>query len=508
MTPRKWLAWSLAAAVLLAPTLAQAGTLTVFYLVRHAEKAAGGGDVPLAPEGVRRAVELRDVLQNAPLAAIYTTGLTRTRETAAPVADDSNLGLRPYPEDPATSVADWAAELAARHEGQQVLIVGHSGAMSDEYSIPSIAAALSGAQVAAIPEAEYDNLYVVTIHKGELGGETRELTRQRYGTLERVGALRIAPGGEPVFEAGDISAIVADGTRLVIGADEGDSIQVLRRAADGAYLPGAPLPLGGEDELDIEGIARGADQTYYVVGSHSRRRKAVDPFDAESLEREYAKNRERMLADEIGSEKSRTRLYRFKFDPAGAPGDWPPADLDDIRLRDVFQAHPVLSAFEPLPSKENGIDVEGIAADGDDLFLGFRGPVLRNGFVPVLRLRFDEQDDNEILYVNLDGRGIRDLVRVEDGFLIIAGPVGDAPLSYLLYHWDGADTLPGVRGVGEPARGTITLLGRIPTPAGGKAEGLALLDQSDGAYEVVIAYDSVDGGGLQVLRAPRPGPSS
>jgi broad specificity phosphatase PhoE len=505
---RRLTAWCLAGAVLLTPALAQAGTLTVFYLVRHAEKLGGGGDLSLAPEGVRRADELRSVLQNAPLAAIYTTGLKRTQETAAPIARDSNLALRSYPPEPETAVSDWAAELVARHEGQQVLIVGHSGAMSDPYSIASIAAALSEVPVAAIPETEYDNLYVVTVHRDELGGETCELTRNRYGALEPLRPLAIARDAQPIFEADDISAIVADGSRLVIAADEGASIQVLRAAADGSYVPSPPLSLGGEDEVDIEGLARAADHTYYVVGSHSRRRKAVDLFGAESWERKYAKNRERMLAEEIDSETGRTRLYRFTFDPAGDTDDWPPADLTDIRLRDVFEQHPVLSAFVELPSKENGIDIEGIAVDGDAILLGFRGPVLRNGFAPVLRLRFEEQDDNEILYVNLDGRGIRDLLKVEDGFLIVAGPVGDSPLSYLLYHWDGADTLPGVRSAGDPARGATTLLGRIPTPAGGKAEGIALLGETAGEYELLIAYDSVDGGGLQVLRAPRPAPGS
>jgi broad specificity phosphatase PhoE len=222
---RRLTAWCLAGAVLLTPALAQAGTLTVFYLVRHAEKLGGGGDVSLTPEGVRRADELQSVLQNAPLAAIYTTGLKRTQETAAPIARDSNLALRSYPPEPETSVSDWAAELVARHEGQQVLIVGHSGAMSDPYSIASIAAALSEVPVPAIPETEYDNLYVVTVHRDELGGETRELTRNRYGTLESLSTLAIAQGDQPIFEAADISAIVADGSRLVIAADEGASIQ-------------------------------------------------------------------------------------------------------------------------------------------------------------------------------------------------------------------------------------------------------------------------------------------
>ena len=36
-----------------------------------------------------------------------------------------------------------------------------------------------------------------------------------------------------------------------------------------------------------------------------------------------------------------------------------------------------LGPFRKIPSKENGFDVEGIAARGSRLLLGLRGPVLR-----------------------------------------------------------------------------------------------------------------------------------
>ena len=103
------MAWCLASAVLLAPALAEAGTLTVFYLVRHAEKLAGGGDPSLAPEGVRRARELQSVLQNAPIAAVYAKRFKRTQETAATLASDSNLLLRSSAPGSGASVSAWAA---------------------------------------------------------------------------------------------------------------------------------------------------------------------------------------------------------------------------------------------------------------------------------------------------------------------------------------------------------------------------------------------------------------
>ena len=47
--------------------------------------------------------------------------------------------------------------------------------------------------------------------------------------------------------------------------------------------------------------------------------------------------------------------------------------------------------------------------------------------VPVLRFRFDDPEGSYGLrYVNLGGRGIRDIARVKDGFLLLAGPEGQA----------------------------------------------------------------------------------
>src|SRR6266508_350209 len=76
-----------------------------------------------------------------------------------------------------------------------------------------------------------------------------------------------------------------------------------------------------------------------------------------------------------------------------------------------------------VASKENRVDIEGLAVKDGRLYFGFRGPVLRDGWVPILVTAWDDVDAAEVRYVQLDGRGIRDIAVVDDGFLILAGPV-------------------------------------------------------------------------------------
>jgi 2,3-bisphosphoglycerate-dependent phosphoglycerate mutase len=76
-------------------------------LVRHGEsqpavagqafpEVDGHADPPLDPEGEREAEAVADRLEQEEVAAIYTTGLTRTRQTAAPLA--ARLGIEPVEE--------------------------------------------------------------------------------------------------------------------------------------------------------------------------------------------------------------------------------------------------------------------------------------------------------------------------------------------------------------------------------------------------------------------------
>ena len=75
---------------------------------------------------------------------------------------------------------------------------------------------------------------------------------------------------------------------------------------------------------------------------------------------------------------------------------------------------------------------------------------------------------------------------MENGFLLIAGPVNDAPGPFRLWWWDGEDQIPGK---GREIRSAV-MLGEISTPGGAKAEGLTLLSQQDRQAEIIVLYET------------------
>ena len=290
----------------------------------------------------------------------------------------------------------------------------------------------------------------------------------------------------------DVSAVAVVGDLLVIGTDEGNAVQVLRPDGGRHYRVTAEVPLNPTgDEVDVEGIACDG-RTVYVLGSHACVRPNLSDDDA------YAENRRRIATSD--RQDGRDRLFRFALDADGQPGP-----VEQTSLRPFIDKDPVLRTFARVPSKENGIDAEGVAVHDGRLFVGFRGPVLRGNHVPVLTCTFAATiRDAALRFVNLGGRGFRDLVRVKKGFLILAGPVGDGPGSFRLYFWDGGDCLPGARADGDEPAGRVELLCKVPAEAGEKPEGLAVLDESKAAYELLVVYDGAKDGGATRFRVRRP----
>jgi hypothetical protein len=151
----------------------------------------------------------------------------------------------------------------------------------------------------------------------------------------------------------------------------------------------------------------------------------------------------------------------------------------------VLESDEVLGPFFDMPGKENGVDIEGVAVQGGRLYIGFRGPVLRGNFVPVVTLEFDDPEDYALKFVQLGGRGIRDLVAVENGFLVLAGPVGDGDGSYRLYFWNGQDCVPG----DQKSTGEITNLGDLATQPGKKPEGITVMSESPAEWRLLVVSD-------------------
>ena len=310
---------------------------------------------------------------------------------------------------------------------------------------------------------------------------------------------------------------------LVVGSDERSHIQILKRArgTDFRLLPNGNVPLATEEsEIDIEGIARYQDYTW-VIGSHSLKRKKAKSRD--ELDQKMRKgdelteshNHDRIPT--VAVEPTREWLYRLKISDGGTVE---PGSILRGSLRDIFANHPVLSRFRNIPSKENGIDIEGLAVipSGDQekttLLVGLRGPVLRGPLAVVLKVsaKEDEADNGkrvlkvklkDTYYLSLGGRGIRgmsEMDRQEDGYLVLAGPVGDEPTPYVLYHWNGEDTVPEIDTL--EAEKNVTELCQIPAPEGepaAKAEGVQFLREGNGRVEFLVVYDSAINGAPTVF---------
>lgn len=171
---------------------------TVVIVTRHAEKAPNGVNPNLAdPEGdvvgLARADHLAELAVPAQVAAAYATEWCRTAQTAQPTAQPLALTLQlmdsTHPESGVgacnppitvptvvlpstlTTPGQLAAQVLASHEGQVVLVVGHSN------TVPAIVEALSGTSpcptylpldatnACIIPDTEYRHLFVVTVPK-------------------------------------------------------------------------------------------------------------------------------------------------------------------------------------------------------------------------------------------------------------------------------------------------------------------------------------------------------
>lgn len=138
----------------------QATTTLIF--VRHADTdmaMSANSDPPLNALGRQRAELLADFLQDidvvASVDAIYTSGLRRTQQTAAPLSE--RLGIE-------VNIADhyqieaFMGHVLKAHKGNIVLIVSHSDIIA-----PLVEELHGSKNIPQIEQNEYHNIYIVTI---------------------------------------------------------------------------------------------------------------------------------------------------------------------------------------------------------------------------------------------------------------------------------------------------------------------------------------------------------
>ena len=241
----------------------------------------------------------------------------------------------------------------------------------------------------------------------------------------------------------DASAAVGLGTsHFVVADDESDVLRIYKR---GAPMPVASVDLtdhlrnraanGETSEADIEGAAKIGSRIYWI-SSHARKGKdgTVDT------------HRQRFFATEVvgganpPSVKAVGAAYEFLLKNL----------LADSRFA------PLVEAAALGPETERGLNIEGLAATADGkLLIGFRNPrpggkalvvpllnpapVVDSGAAPVF---------GDLVRLDLGGRGIRSMERLENEFVIAAGPHGPADSNavqpaFALFRWSGvADQSP------------------------------------------------------------------
>jgi hypothetical protein len=162
-------------------------------------------------------------------------------------------------------------------------------------------------------------------------------------------------------------------------------------------------------------------------------------------------------------------------------------------LRRSLRNDAYLERFLKLPSKENGLDIEGCALLGGRLFLGLRGPVLDSHAIilelPCLGTLPDMRRKPIRHFLALGGFGIRGLARHGAALLVLAGPVTAAPGEFHIHRWrpGAADRIREPEAVHD-----------FPyTPE--KPEGLCVLNRK-GRDGLLIVYDSPDGSRIDGTR--------
>ncbi len=307
----------------------------------------------------------------------------------------------------------------------------------------------------------------------------------------------------------NLSAVRGEGRCLWVAGDETATIERLTAAqdADGTVTgytdqvtyrlaDFVDLPAGPDEEADLEGLASG-DGWLWAVGSHSLKRKRVKP--------EHSANKSRRRLATVVREENRYILVRLPLEeghdglprPVRRAADGRTAAVLGGRgdaLTDLLEDDPHLAPFLSIPSKDNGVDIEGLALHGDRLYVGFRGPVLR-GWAALVEIWPETDPDDETRlrlrslngtryhahFLDLRGLGVRDLCPDGDDLLVLAGPSMALSGPVRLFRWKDAVKSDAPEFVDD-----LVHVGDLPHGDGeDHAEGIAIVNG-----RLLTVYDS------------------
>lgn len=345
-----------------------------------------------------------------------------------------------------------------------------------------------------------------------------------HGFLLSRALLKFQNDSEDLLEELSAVARTPDGS-LWLGSDEFLTLERLTPMGEGVYGSHKKFHLkefielfDHDSEVDIEGLDY-ADGYLWVVGSHSlKRNKTKGKKPKKDIKR---------LA-EIERDPNRSLLARLpvlngEIVPTYARAEdeqtLSAASLRKVKghnvLMEALAADEHLGPFlqMKLPSKDNGFDIEGLAVNGNQIFLGLRGPVLR-GWAIILELEVEETEpgvltlkdlgDGELYrkhFLDLNGQGIRELCLHEGDLLVLAGPTMDLEGTMQMFRFEDVldhsnDTL------WDQDSGRLKVLFELPFTIGSDhAEGLTLLPCLGYDDALMVVYDSPDKTRLTVKKA-------
>lgn len=336
--------------------------------------------------------------------------------------------------------------------------------------------------------------------------------------LSRV-LLQFSESSEEIHEdiIGELSAaaLTPDGS-LWVASDECIGLERLSPTAGATFGQHRKFPLKEyvdlfnlDDEIDIEGLGY-SDNYLWFTGSHSsKRKKAKGKSDATDIERiETIKtDANRYLLGRVAvfnGELYRSYQLRDSAEPLVAASlEKAKADAGNV-LTEALQDDPHLGPFLRfnLPSKDNGFDIEGLAASGDRLFLGLRGPVLRGAAI-ILELEIQENGSGILTlrpigpegqlykkhFLALTGLGVRDLCLQGEDLIILAGPTMQLEGVIRAFRLRGALSLSH-ESFSQLDDGELELLFDLPfSPGFDHAEGISLYPMLGVEDAVLVVYD-------------------
>lgn len=231
----------------------------------------------------------------------------------------------------------------------------------------------------------------------------------------------------------ELSAVGAEGDFVWTGSDEGRGAECFRRKKGRLVLRRRlklqklfpKMPRKGEADLEALDIV---DGRLWLTGSHCvvrPKRKDGTP-SGEPCEEQPSRH---LLGSVAIDGKGRARRKTARALPFTGKRS----------LRGVLAHDAQIAPFLNIPTKENGLDVEGVVVAGKRLLLGLRGPVIATRAVLLdLPLKTALKNPGKGMrkhFLDLGGLGVRDLSHRGNEILILAGPVTSTSGPFRLFRW-------------------------------------------------------------------------